>query len=109
MLCVPPAAAQDRDPTVRQKLLELAYALGESHALRLVCEPEDQYWRARMRRLIELERPDQAFADVLAKRFNAGFQVRESQFPACDARVGAEAAAAARRGQALADALSRIR
>jgi len=108
-LVAAPAAAQVRDPLARQQLLDLAYVLGEAHALRQACAPDDQYWRARMRRLIEMERPDQAFADRLAERFNTGFTVRESQFPACGARARAELAAAARRGRALAQALSRFR
>lgn len=108
-LATAPAAAQTRDPATRQQLLDLAYVLGESHALRRACEAEDQYWRARMRRLIELEAPDPAFAEQLADRFNTGFTVRESQFPACDGRARTEAAAAARRGRRLADGLARIR
>lgn len=83
--------------------------LGESHALRQACTPEDQYWRARMRRLIEVERPDEAFAGRLADRFNTGFSVRESQFPECTPAARREGAAAARRGRAIAQALSRIR
>lgn len=93
----------------RQQLLDLAYALGESHALRQACAPDDQYWRERMRRLIEVERPDEAFAQRLADRFNTGFSVRQAQFPACTPAVRTEAAAAARRGRAAAQALSRIR
>ena len=103
------AAAQDRAPAQRQQLLDLAYALGESHALRQACTPDDQYWRERMRRLIEVERPDGAFAQRLADRFNTGFSVRQAQFPECTPAVRAEAAAAARRGRAAAAALSRIR
>jgi len=108
-LIASPAVAQDRAPVQRQQLLDLAYALGESHALRQACEPDDQYWRERMRRLIEVERPDAVFAQRLADRFNTGFTVRETQFPECTPAVRAEAAAAARRGRAAAAALARIR
>lgn len=108
-LIASPAAAQDRSPAERQQLLDLAYVLGEAHALRQACKPEDQFWRARMRRLIEVERPDEAFARRLADRFNTGFSVREAQFPECADAVRAEAAAAARRGREIASALARIR
>jgi len=108
-LLAAPAAAQDRDPLGRQQLLDLAYVLGEAHALRQACRPDDQYWRARMRRLIEVERPDEAFAAALADRFNTGFSVRESQFPACTSRARAELSTAAKRGRALAQALARFR
>ena len=48
-----PAHAQEREPADRQRLLDLAYALGQSHALRQACEGAgDQFWRARMMRLI---------------------------------------------------------
>lgn len=108
-LIAAPSAAQDRDPAGRQKLLDLAYTLGEAHALKRACDPESQYWRARMQRLIDLEKPDLAFETRLANRFNTGFSVREAQFPECNAAAKAEAAAAARRGRALAQDLSRIR
>jgi uncharacterized protein (TIGR02301 family) len=108
-LIAAPSAAQDRDPAGRQKLLDLAYVLGEAHALKQACEPASQYWRARMRRLIDLEKPDLAFETRLADRFNTGFTVRQSQFPACSTAARAEAAAAARRGRTLAQGLSRIR
>lgn len=108
-LIAAPSAAQDRDPAGRQKLLDLAYVLGEAHALKRACEPESQYWRARMQRLIDLEKPDLAFQTRLADRFNTGFTVREDQFPDCNGAARKEAVAAARRGQKLAQELSRIR
>lgn len=104
-----PSAAQDRDPASRQALLDLAYVLGEAHALKQACDKESQYWRARMQRLVELEKPDMAFNVRLADRFNTGFTVRETQFPDCNAAARAEAVAAARRGRALSQRLSRIR
>ena len=104
-----PSAAQDRDPAARQKLLDLAYVLGEAHALKQVCEQDNQYWRARMARLIELETPDLAFKVRLTDRFNVGFSARSGQDPECSASSRTEAAAVARRGRTLAQALSGIR
>ena len=99
---------QDRGPAERQKLLDLAFVIGESHALRQVCAGAgDQFWRSRMVRLAEVERADQAFDAQLRDRFNTGFAARQGQFQDCDeASVEAERAAA-RRGQALAARLAR--
>ena len=104
-----PALAQTADALTRQQLLDLSYVLGEAHALRQACEPEDQYWRARMQRMLEVERPDAAFAQRLADRFNTGFSVRQGQFQACNGQARAELARTAAKGKALAEALSRIR
>jgi uncharacterized protein (TIGR02301 family) len=101
------AVAQDRPADQRQRLLELAYALGESHALRQACEGEgDQYWRARMMRLVQVEHPGAALETQLRERFNAGFVALRGQYPACVEASHKAEAQAARRGQALALKLS---
>ncbi|HEX8232142.1 MAG TPA: TIGR02301 family protein [Caulobacteraceae bacterium] len=97
------AAAAERTPAQRQGLADLAYALGESHALRQACEGEgDQYWRARMQQLMELEEPDQAFAGRLAGAFNSGFAQAQASFPSCGAKSRAAAVRAAAKGRRLA-------
>ncbi len=102
------ALAQDRGPTERQSLLDLAFTLGESHALRQVCEGAgDQYWRSRMVRLTEVEKADQAFDAQLRERFNTGFAARQGQFPECDEASRQAEQQVARKGQALAAKLSR--
>jgi uncharacterized protein (TIGR02301 family) len=94
---------QERDAGERQRLLDLAYTLGESHALRQACEGEaDQYWRARMVRLTEVEQADQAFDAQLRERFNTGFASRRSEYPTCDDASRKAEQQAARKGQALA-------
>lgn len=104
-----PALAQDRAPEERQHLLDLAHALGESHALRQACEGEtDQYWRARMARLAEVEQGDPGFDAQLRERFNAGFAARHDEFPLCDAASRQAEQQAARKGQALALKLSQV-
>lgn len=101
------ALAQDREPVERQRLLDLAYALGESHALRQTCEGEaDQFWRARMVRLTEVEQADQSFDAQMRERFNTGFAARQGEFPLCDASSRKAEQQAARKGQALALKLS---
>jgi uncharacterized protein (TIGR02301 family) len=100
LVCAGPALAQDPTPSaersaaVRADLLDLAQALGESHALAQACSPEDQTWRARMRRLIEVEAPDVTLEADLADRFNAG---------------SAPGAGFAARGRTLSERLARSR
>ena len=102
------ALAQDRGPVERQQLLNLAFTLGESHALRQVCQGTgDQYWRARMMRLTEVEKADQAFDAQLRDRFNTGFASRQGEFPQCDDASQDAEQAVARRGQAMAAKLAR--
>jgi len=102
-----PVAAQDRSPALRQALLDLAYVLGESHALRQACQGEaDQYWRARMIRLVEVEAPDTALEGRLRQSFNTGFATRRSGFPACSPASRQAEAAVAARGRVLAAGLA---
>ncbi|MFN3524264.1 MAG: TIGR02301 family protein [Phenylobacterium sp.] len=106
-LAAAPAAAQTRGPVERQALVDLSYVLGESHALRQACEGEDdQYWRARMIRLVELEAPDESLDRRLRTAFNTGYSTARAAHPRCDAAGRAEAARAAVRGRALALRLS---
>ncbi len=101
-----PALAQERPPAARQGLVDLSYVLGESHALRQACAgAEDQYWRERMQRLLDVEAPDDAFKARLARTFNTGYAAGQTGFPGCTPAARAEAAAAAQRGKALADRL----
>lgn len=103
-----PALAQDRGPVERQTLLDLAFTLGESHALRQVCEGGgDQYWRSRMVRLAEVEKADQAFDAQLREKFNIGFAARQGEFPECDEASRQAEQAVARKGQALSAKLAR--
>jgi uncharacterized protein (TIGR02301 family) len=99
------AAAQDRGDH-RQTLTAMARVLGESHALRQACAgPEDQFWRERMLRLLEVERPGQALERELKDAFNAGYADRQRAFEICDARTRDAESATAARGRALAAAL----
>lgn len=99
--------AQDRAPAERQRLLELAYTLGQSHALRQACEGAgDQFWRARMVRLTEVEQADQAFDGQMRSRFNGGFAAGRAAHPDCSPESRRAERQAARRGQALAGRLA---
>jgi len=101
------SVAQEREPEDRQRLLDLAYTLGESHALRQTCEGlNDQFWRSRMVRLTEVEQAEQGFDAQLRERFNTGFAARQGEFPLCDAASRKAEQQSARKGQALALKLS---
>lgn len=102
-----PALAQDRTPTQRQALADLAYALGQSHSLRQVCRGEaDQYWRARMQQLFETESPEQGLAVRLGGAFNAGYAEAQAGHPSCSTKSKRAAAKAAAKGRSLAEGLA---
>jgi len=102
------AHAQDRAPAERQTLLDLAYVIGESHALRQVCKgADDQFWRSRMVRLTEVEQADQGFDAQMRERFNTGFAAKQGEYPTCDSASRLAERQSAVRGQALAAELSR--
>jgi uncharacterized protein (TIGR02301 family) len=76
--------------------------LGESHALRQVCEgATDQTWREWMSRLLETEKPDDALERRLRNAFNAGYYGAQARHPVCSEAAKADAARAAARGRAL--------
>ena len=101
------AAAQDRPPAERQTVIDLAYVLGESHALRQVCEGAgDQYWRERMQQLVRTETPDADFDRRLKDSFNTGFIAGQSAFASCGRASRREADRLAERGRALSASLT---
>lgn len=108
LLAAPLAAlAQDREPWARQALVDLAYALGESHALRQVCEgPYDEYWRKRMNRMLEAEAADQALDTRLRQSFNAGFTAAQSRHVACTPESRKAEADVAAKGRDLSQRLA---
>lgn len=109
LIQVPAASAQDRSPALRQSLVDLAYVLGEAHALRQVCQgADDQYWRTRMIKLVDTEQPDAALDRRLKESFNTGFASRQSEYPACSAASHKAAVAVASHGQQLAAALATV-
>jgi len=109
LIQAPAALAQDRSPALRQSLADLAYVLGEAHALRQACQgADDQYWRTRMIKMVDAEQPDAALDRRLKESFNTGFASRQSEFPACSAASQKAAVAVAAHGQQLAAALASV-
>lgn len=103
------AAAAPRTPAEREALTDLAYVLGQSHALRQACAgPSDQHWRERMRALVAIEAPDPAFDAQLKGAFNTGFAAAQAAAPRCTPAVRRRDAAAATRGRALAASLTAV-
>jgi uncharacterized protein (TIGR02301 family) len=101
------AALTARAPEERQSLVDLAYVLGEAHALRQVCfGTSDQTWRARMNRMMELEAPDPGLNRRLVDAFNAGFMTRQAERTACDEAALEAERATARKGRALSEKLA---
>lgn len=104
-----PALAQDRSPALRQNLVDLAYVLGESHALRQACAGiEDQYWRTRMINMVAAEKPDEALDRRLKESFNTGFASRQSEFQACTPASRRAEMAAANHGVDLSNRLAKV-
>jgi uncharacterized protein (TIGR02301 family) len=102
----PAAAQQPQDRGAA--LVALAEVLGQSHALRQACAgPSDQYWRARMMRLMDVEQPDERLGARLTDAFNSGYASRRALFRACTPAARRAEAAAAARGRVLTGDLSR--
>lgn len=105
-----PAFAQERSIEMRESLVSLARVLGESHALRQVCEGgEDQFWRSRMNRLMETEQAEPVLEREMKDSFNAGFADSRRLYPACGEQARRAQGAAAARGRELALELSQAK
>jgi uncharacterized protein (TIGR02301 family) len=101
------AGAAERTAEDRQTLTDLAYVLGQSHALRQACQGQtDQFWRDRMYSLIHTEQPDQGFERRLKDSFNTGYAAAQAAYPACTPSSRRAEARAAERGRALAEGLT---
>jgi len=101
------ADAPPRPPEQRQAVIELAYVLGESHALHRACAgAQDNTWRARMSRLVQVEGADAAYKQQLTASFNAGFLARHAEFTTCTTKSQAAERGVAEHGRILARRLS---
>ena len=91
-----------RAPEQRQTVADLAYVLGEAHALHRLCAgAEDNTWRGRMSRLLQVEAPDSAYRQRLLNSFNAGFVARNAEFKTCTNKSAAAERETAGRGRSL--------
>lgn len=107
LIIVTPAFAQERSPAGREQLADLARLLGESHALRQVCDgPEDQFWRTRMQGMLDQEAAEQALKTRLSIAFNEGYHSGQALYPKCSEAARAEARNAAANGERLSERLA---
>ena len=101
------AQTMHRSPQARGALVQLAYDLGEAHALHRLCAgPADATWYGRMQQLEAQEAADEGFRRRLVDSFNAGFAAGSSEFPACSPQSRAAERAVAARGSTLAQQLA---
>lgn len=104
-----PVAAQERPPQEQDTLVALAYTLGESHALRQVCQgDDDQYWRDRMQHMSDTELAGGDLDVKLNRAFNSGFHARERQFRSCGPGIRQAQYQVARKGQGLARQMASV-
>ena len=100
LLLVGGAAVAEPAPPVRtaaerQVLTDLAFVLGQAHALHRVCAgPTDDTWRGRMAKLLQVEAAGDALKARLTDSFNAGFTSKDAQAKDCAAASTAEASVA---------------
>lgn len=103
----PPAHAQEPEVERAAALLQLASILGEAHAVRVLCNgDEDQYWRRYMMDLLDIEARDSGLRSQLVSSFNRGYRAQAARDRCTPALVDVEAEIASR-GRALAEAISR--
>jgi len=100
------AAAQQTAEDYRQRqadLMALSAIFGEMHHIRRNCEPrfEADAWRERMKKLVELEEPQDLARNDMVASFNKAYSRAQSRFPLCDRRARDYAAARAAQGEQL--------
>ena len=96
-----------RLPEERALLLQLAFELGQVHGLRVLCRGEDdQTWRTRMTRLIEVEAPADTFRRQLVARFNDGYLAAQGEHAECGTPARDAAARLAAAAAMTADSLA---
>ncbi len=91
----------------RDVVVQLAYTLGEAHALHRLCAgAADATWYARMERLEAQEATDDAGRRQLVDAFNAGFAARQAQALVCSRRSRSAEHEVAEHGAVLARRLA---
>jgi uncharacterized protein (TIGR02301 family) len=87
--------------------VELAGALGEAHAIRVVCNgDQDQYWRRYMQDMLDVEANSEDGRAALVQAFNRGYRSQSGRYEACTPDLPAVEAQIASRGRALAEAVA---
>ncbi|MFN4184244.1 MAG: TIGR02301 family protein [Hyphomonas sp.] len=97
-----------RGPDYFRDAADLAGALGGAHAIRVLCNGnEDQYWRRYMADLLAYEAPDAGnLRSSLVSSFNDTYSRTSDQFRICDGRAVEAEARFARTGEDIAGRLA---
>jgi len=99
-----PAPRTDEDQRV---LVELARSLGRVHYLRTLCRgDDDQTWRTRMSRMVEVEAPDEPLRRRMVDRFNDGWLELQPVHRECGTAARQDAARIAQAAAMQADRLA---
>ena len=105
MLCLAaPAGAQFRSPEDRNDaLVSLSRIFGEMHHIRRLCGrgDEEDIWRERMKRVIDLEAPSFEQRERMVVAFNDGYVSAQGRFPGGTSAAESSAAGRAATGEAL--------
>lgn len=100
-------AGAQTNPDRGALLRSLAESLGRQHYLRTLCRgDDDQTWRLRMSRLLDVEAPSSAERDRLTAAFNRGFNAFSATHAECGAPARDAASANAREAARLSSALA---
>lgn len=100
------AEAQRREAPI-EILIDLAETLGEAHAIRSLCNNEDQTWRTYMFSLLSIEGPTGSpRRAALTSAFNRGFRSQQGRSDACTAATRQMEAQIAARGRMLAESVA---
>jgi len=115
LLLAAPAHAQDPEQTPPEPrsaplhlISELAETLGRAHAIRTVCNGDDDgTWRNYMLNMMSYEAPSGPRRAALTEAFNRGYRSQSRDTPSCNGSSPAIEASIASRGKELADTIAR--
>jgi uncharacterized protein (TIGR02301 family) len=89
-------------------LVDLAETLGEAHAIRSLCNDEDQTWRTYMFSMLNMEGPTGSpRRAALTSAFNRGFRSQSSRSSSCTPDMPQLEAQIAARGRVLAESVAK--
>jgi uncharacterized protein (TIGR02301 family) len=97
----------ERPPETSAILTDLAWILGASHYLSVLCEGKSsQTWRDAMVELLELENPHYRLRRNLVAEFNSGYQNQQRRFYSCDTVSKQQLQTISKQGRILSDSLA---
>ena len=89
-------------------MTDLAEVLGRAHAVRTVCNGDnDSTWRNYMLNLMAIEAPSGSRRAALTDAFNRGYRGQNRETSACNDQMPRIEAGIARRGREISDQIAR--